>query len=176
MSYPYEHIRARVREVSDFPIPGINFCDIAPVLEDPTLFREVIAAMCGPYRQSHIDKVLCIESRGFVFGPAMAYELGAGVVMVRKRGKLPYRTISREHALEYGTSILEMHVDSIKPGERVIVVDDLLATGGTAEAAVYLAEQCGGFIDGLSFFIELPLGGREKLYRYNIFSLLMYGA
>lgn len=160
----------------DFPTPGIRFKDITPLLEDNKAFREAIDGLAAAFRNKKIDKVVGIDARGFLLASAVAYVLGAGMVIVRKKGKLPYETILREHDLEYGRGALEIHVDAIKNGERILIVDDVLATGGTAEAAVHLVEHLGGSIIGLGFLLELPLGGRKRLEKYSIYSLITYPA
>ncbi|KKT30011.1 MAG: Adenine phosphoribosyltransferase [Candidatus Azambacteria bacterium GW2011_GWC2_45_7b] len=155
-------------------MPGVNFKDITPLLEDKNAFQEAIDGLVGFFRDEKVDKVVGIDARGFLLASAVAYLLGAGMVIVRKKGKLPYEKILREHDLEYGRGSLEMHTDSIKKGERILIVDDVLATGGTVEAAVKLTEELGGKIIGLGFLLEIPLGGREKLKNYNIKSLIKY--
>jgi adenine phosphoribosyltransferase len=170
---PLDRIRSLVRDVPDFPISGILFKDIAPVLEDRHAFREAVNLLS--LRFPAVDKVVGIESRGFVFASAIAYLAGAGTVMARKKGKLPYETVTEEHELEYGQGVLEMHIDSVRPGERVAIVDDVLATGGTAAAAVRLVERLGGEVVLLGFLIELPeLAGRGRLPGYPIVSLLLF--
>jgi adenine phosphoribosyltransferase len=168
-------LAATIRSVPDFPIKGILFYDITTLLKDPAALQESINRLTDHYRTAHIDKVVGIESRGFIFGIPLAYQLGAGFVPVRKPGKLPAATISESYALEYGTNSLEIHVDAIEPGQRVLVVDDLLATGGTAKATCNLVEKLRGKVIGLAFAIELNfLHGREKLQEYEVFSLLRY--
>lgn len=157
-------LRARIRDIPDFPKKGIVFKDITPVLADAALFRHVVEALADRYRGERISKVVGIESRGFLFAAPVAFALGAGLAIVRKPGKLPWRTAREVYALEYGEDALEMHIDAVGPGERVLVVDDVLATGGTAAAAVELVERLGARVAGLSFFIELgSLGGRSRL-------------
>jgi len=157
-------VRAAIRDVPDFPKPGIIFKDITPVLNDGPLFRHVIDQMIEPWRGQRISKVVGIESRGFCFAAPMAYALGAGLTIVRKPGKLPWRTIREAYALEYGEAVLELHEDSFQRGDRVLVVDDVLATGGTAAATVSLIEQAGGVVVGLAFLLELTfLPGRSRL-------------
>jgi adenine phosphoribosyltransferase len=164
-----------VRDVPNFPIEGILFKDITTLLKDPQAFHETIQRLSARYQGQHIDQVVAIESRGFIFGAPLAYELGAGVVPIRKPGKLPAETISVEYTLEYGKNKLQMHADALKPGQSVLVVDDLLATGGSARAAVQLAEQLGARVVGLAFVIELAfLHGREKLKGYDVFSLITF--
>jgi adenine phosphoribosyltransferase len=164
-----------IRDVPDFPKQGIVFKDITPLLQDGDAFRQALNQMMKKYLDERIDKVVAVEARGFVFGGIMAYKLGCGFVPARKPGKLPYRTVGEEYTLEYGSNALEIHEDSIRPGEKVLIVDDLLATGGTALAAAKLAEKLGGEVVGIEFLIELSfLHGREKLSRYKVNSLITY--
>jgi adenine phosphoribosyltransferase len=164
-----------IRSVPDFPIKGILFYDITTMLKDPAALKESVDRLTDHYRQAGIDKIVGIESRGFIFGLPLAYQLGIGFVPVRKPGKLPAATISESYALEYGTNSLEIHVDAIDKGQRVLIVDDLLATGGTAKATCNLVEHLGGTVASLAFVIELNfLKGREKLTGYDVFSLLQY--
>ncbi len=164
-----------IRDVPDFPQPGIVFKDITPVLADPAAFAEVIGALTEDIKRLKPDIVVGIESRGFIFGAPVAHELGVGFVPFRKAGKLPYETVSQEYLLEYGSATVEAHVDAIKPGQRVVIVDDVLATGGTAIAAGQLTEKLGGAVVGFVFFIELSfLKGREKLAGRDITTLLSY--
>lgn len=168
-------LKQHIRDVPDFPEPGIMFRDITTLLADASMFRLAIDAMIRPYSQTHIDKVVVIESRGFIFGTPMAYGLNAGVVPVRKPGKLPAETYAEEYALEYGTNTLEIHRDAIHDDERVIIVDDLLATGGTVQATIRLVERFGGHIAGISVLAELvDLKGRERLGAYPVHSLVTY--
>jgi adenine phosphoribosyltransferase len=168
-------LKSLIREVPDFPKPGINFYDITTLLKDPKGWRATIDAMTAHYQGTQIDVVVGVEARGFFFAPAMAYALGAGFVPVRKPGKLPAATVSVEYALEYGTDKLQMHQDAIAPGQRVLIIDDVLATGGTAAAVAQLVEKCGGELLGLGFLIELDfLNGREKLAGRDLFSVLHY--
>ena len=170
-----DQIRAKIRDIPDFPKKGIVFKDITPVLEDPKLFHRVIDIFAEKYNGEKIDKVVGIESRGFILGAPLAYQLNAGFVVVRKTGKLPYKTIKKSFDLEYGTDILEIHEDAIEPGQRVLIVDDLLATGGTAEAAAHLIQELQGKVAGLAFLIELAFfKGREKLKKQDVFSLIQY--
>jgi len=162
-------VEAAIRDIKDFPKEGIIFKDITPVLGSGELFAEVIDVMCKDYIDNPPDYIVGIESRGFIFGSAMAYKLGCGLVPVRKKGKLPYDTYEASYDLEYGTATVEIHTDALKRGDRVVVVDDLLATGGTAGAAVELLEKLGADIIGIDFLIELAfLNGREKLNGYNV--------
>ncbi len=164
-----------IRDVPDFPVPGILFKDITTLLRNAAALREVVTRLAEHYANAQVDMVAAIESRGFIFGAPLAVQLGAGFVPVRKPGKLPAQTISDSYTLEYGTNTLEMHVDAIQPGQRVLVVDDLLATGGSARAAVNLVEQLGGKVVGLAFVVELDfLNGRQKLAGYPVHSLIHY--
>lgn len=161
-------LKRKIREVPDFPTPGILFKDIMPLLEDGQTFRAAIDGLAIPFRDSGIDKVVGIDARGFLFSSAVAFAIGAGLVSARKQGKLPFTKITQTHSLEYGQSLLEMHIDSIKPNERVLIVDDVLATGGTAEAVIKLVQRLGGAVAGAGFLIELSLGGRANLERYGV--------
>lgn len=170
-----ESLKKLVREVPDFPKKGILFYDITTLLKDKAGFATLIDALADHYVGMNIDLVLGIEARGFIFGPALAYRLNAGVVPVRKPGKLPAATAKYDYSLEYGTNTLEIHKDAIQKGQRVIIVDDLLATGGTAEATTKLALSLGAEVVGLAFIVELDfLKGREKFKGYDVFSLLHY--
>ena len=164
-----------IRDVPNFPIEGILFKDITTLLQDAQAFRHAVDALAARYRDWQIDQVVGIESRGFIFGAVLAYKLGTGFVPVRKPGKLPAETIGVEYSLEYGTNSLEMHKDAIAPGDRALVVDDLLATGGSAKAAIDLVEKLGGQVVGAAFVVELEfLKGAEKLKGYDLFSLIKY--
>ena len=166
---------AAIRDVVDFPKPGIVFKDITPVLADGELFRHAIDLLVATAGGAKIDKVVGIDARGFIFAAAVADRLGAGFVPVRKKGKLPWKTRQAAYALEYGESIIELHEDAISPGQSVLLVDDLLATGGTAAAAVKLLDEMGANIIAISFLIELAfLNGREKLPGYPIHSILTF--
>jgi adenine phosphoribosyltransferase len=170
-----EDLKQLIREVPGFPKPGILFYDITTLLKDSRGLHAVIDGLCHRYRNAHVDVVLGVEARGFIFAPALAYALGAGFVPVRKPRKLPAECVSVTYDLEYGTDSLEMHQDAVHPGSRVLIVDDLLATGGTAAATARLVEQVGGTVAGLGFVIELSfLNGRRKLEGYDVFSLLQY--
>jgi adenine phosphoribosyltransferase len=170
-----EQLKKIIREVPDFPKPGILFYDISTLLKDAAGFKTVIDALRERYRNTRVDLVLGIEARGFIFAPALAYAMGAGFVPVRKPNKLPAKTVREEYALEYGTDCLEVHADAIQPGQNVLVVDDLLATGGTAAAVGRLVEKLGGKVAGFGFVVELDfLKGRDKLAGYEVFSLLHY--
>ncbi len=162
-----------IRTIQDFPKPGIGFKDITTLLKEPQPFREVIETFVTHFAQKKVQKVVGIESRGFIFGAPLALKLGAGFVPARKPKKLPAATVREEYQLEYGTDALEMHADAIQAGENVLVIDDLLATGGTASAVVRLVEKLGGKVVGLGFLIELDfLNGRRHLSRYDVLSLL----
>jgi adenine phosphoribosyltransferase len=170
-----DSIRARIRDVPDFPQKGVVFKDITPVLADRATFREVIDAFAARWRGERIDKVVGIESRGFLFAAPLAYALGAGVTVVRKPGKLPWQVIRESYALEYGEGALELHVDAVAPGERVLVVDDVLATGGTAQAAGKLVARQGATLVGYSFLVELTfLGGARRIGPDKVHALLGY--
>jgi adenine phosphoribosyltransferase len=170
-----EPLKALVRTVPDFPKPGILFYDITTLLKDPKGLATLIDALAQYYIDKDIDLVLGIEARGFIFGPALAYRLNAGFVPVRKPKKLPGPTARVTYDLEYGSDTLEIHVDAIEPGQRVVLVDDLLATGGTMEATIKLVQQLGGTIAGLGFAVELDfLKGRDRFKDYDVFSLLHY--
>ncbi len=170
-----EQLRAAVRDVVDFPKAGIIFKDITPILADGTLFRKSISLLCETAGGAKIDKVVGIDARGFIFAAAVADRIGAGFVPVRKKGKLPWKTRQTAYALEYGEAIVELHEDAVKPGESVLLVDDLLATGGTAAAAVKLLDELGANIVGISVLIELAfLKGRSKLIPHPVHSILTY--
>jgi adenine phosphoribosyltransferase len=168
-------VRARIRDVPDFPQKGIVFKDITPVLSDPKLFRTVIDAFVARWKGERIAKVVGIESRGFIFAAPLAYALGAGFAIVRKPGKLPWQTIREIYALEYGENALELHVDAVGPGDRVLVVDDVLATGGTAEATGRLVARQGGDLVGYAFLVELGfLHGARRIGREKVHALVAY--
>lgn len=170
-----ESLRAAIRDVLDFPKPGIVFKDITPILADAALFRESITLLCDTAAGVKIDKVVGIDARGFIFAAAVADRLGAGFVPVRKKGKLPWKTRQTAYALEYGEAIVELHEDAVKPGEAILLVDDLLATGGTAAAAVQLLDELGANLVGISVLIELEfLNGREKLAPHPVKSIISY--
>ena len=171
-----DYLKSLIREVPDFPKPGILFYDITTLLKDRDGFKGVIDGLKDHYRNTGVDLVIGIEARGFIFAPALAYALGAGFVPIRKPKKLPSERVSVSYDLEYGTDSLEIHKDALDPGHRVLIVDDLLATGGTAAAATRLIEQCGGKVAGVGVVVELTfLNGRKKLDGYDVFSLLQYG-
>lgn len=164
-----------VRDIPDFPKEGILFRDIMPLLQDSVALREAVDRIMEYGTGKHVDMVLGAEARGFILGPAVAYGLGAGFVCARKPGKLPFTTIAAEYDLEYGTDTLEIHSDAIKPGQNVLVHDDLLATGGTAKAKIELIERLGGHVVGCAFVVELEaLGGRRNLGEHDVFSLIKY--
>ena len=168
-------LRAFVREIPDFPRPGIGFKDITPVLADAAALDAAVTGLAEAAGPLGVDVVIGAEARGFLLGPALARELGAGFVLARKPGKLPHQTVRAEYVLEYGTDALELHSDAIAPGARVLVHDDLLATGGTAKALCELVERGGGTVAGCGFLIELAfLSGRERLAGYDVHSLLRY--
>jgi adenine phosphoribosyltransferase len=167
-------LRRHIRDIPDFPKPGILFRDITPLLADADAFHSAIDGLIAPFR-GRVDLVLGIESRGFIVGAAAAYALGTGIAVVRKPGKLPYRTHRASYELEYGTDSLEIHHDALGHRARVLLIDDLLATGGTAAAAVDLVGQCGGTVAGCAFLIELTaLGGRAKLVGHEVHALIAY--
>lgn len=168
-------LEEKIRDVPDFPIKGVLFKDITTLLKDPDAYHQAIQVMYDRYKEQGIEVVVGMESRGFIFAAPMAYLLGAGLVPVRKLGKLPAETVRAEYALEYGTNTLEIHKDAIKPGQRVLIVDDLLATGGTISATIKLVEMLGGRVVGIAFLIELTfLHGRDKLKGYNVFTQIQY--
>lgn len=169
------NLKACVRNIPDFPKPGILFRDITTLLKDKKAFKTAVNALTNKYRNKKIDVVVAVEARGFILGGAVAEKIGAGFVPVRKKGKLPWKTNSVTYELEYGTDTLEMHHDAIKPGDKVLIVDDLLATGGTVKAVTDLVKQLQGKIAGIAFLIELTdLKGKEKLKGYPVFSLIKY--
>jgi adenine phosphoribosyltransferase len=168
-------LKQHIRNVPDFPQPGILFYDITTLLRDPAGFQATIEQLTAPYRGRRVDAVVGIESRGFILGAAVARELNAGFIPVRKPGKLPAQTIKQSYNLEYGKDALEVHVDAIEKGQRILVVDDVLATGGTAAATVQLVRKLGGDLQGLAFLIELQfLNGKSKLPDEQVFSVLQY--
>ncbi|HYW71041.1 MAG TPA: adenine phosphoribosyltransferase [Pyrinomonadaceae bacterium] len=170
-----DQLKKLIREVPDFPKPGINFYDITTLLKEPDGLRQTVDALAAQYEGARIDTVIGIEARGFIFAPALAYHLGAGFVPVRKPKKLPGEKASISYDLEYGQDTLEIHRDAIQSGHRVIIADDLLATGGTAKAVCNLVEGLGGTVDGLVFVVELEfLPGRQKLEGYDVRSLIKY--
>lgn len=169
------NLKKYIRNVPDWPQAGINFKDITPLLVNKKAFREAIDRLAKPYQGKKIDLVAGLDARGFIFAAALAYKLGAGLVIVRKKGKLPCQTISREYKLEYATNTLEMHADAIRPGQKILMADDVLATGGTMGAAIELAEKLKGKIIGVAFLINLKfLNGEKKLKGYRVDSLVEY--
>lgn len=171
----YSDLKTKLREIPDFPTKGVTFYDITPLFEDPKAFRRSIDAFVNLYRSENVDKVVGIDARGFLIASPVAYLLGAGLVIVRKKGKLPSEIIREHHELEYGRSSLEIHVDAIKKGERTIIIDDVLATGGTADAAVRLVKNLGGEIVGVGFLVEIAkFEGRKRFPEYKTHSLIVY--
>ncbi len=174
-SIPDIRLEDYIRDVQDFPQQGVLFKDITPMLQDGPAFHAAIDRLAAHYAGAGIQTVVGVESRGFIFGAPLAYQLNCGFVPVRKFGKLPNETVSVEYALEYGTNVVEIHKDAIKPGERVLIVDDLLATGGTVSAAIELVENIGGHIAGIAFLVELTfLKGRDHLKGHDVFALIKY--
>jgi adenine phosphoribosyltransferase len=170
-----EELRRAIRDVPDFPKPGILFRDISPVLSKPALFRQVVDALAAEAEKLAPTKIVGIDARGFLFGAAVAYKLNLGFIPVRKKGKLPYRTVAYSYVLEYGRADMEMHVDAVEAGEKVVLVDDLLATGGTSAAAVHLIQQLGATVEAALFFIELvELGGRKQLSGVPVQTLIQF--
>ena len=170
-----ELIKSKIREIPDWPQKGVNFKDITPLIGDGRAFKKVIDVLAKPYLNKKIDKIVGIDARGFLLAAALAYKLKTGMVIVRKKGKLPSKTISRKYALEYGSNTIETHRDSISPNEKVLLVDDVLATGGTMKATIDLVKKLNGKIIGIDFLIELTfLKGRAKLKGYNVRSLAKY--
>ena len=168
-----KELKKHIRDIPGFPKEGIIFKDITPLLKHPAAFRKAVDKLAGKFKKKKIDVVVCVEARGFIFGSAVAYKLGAGVVPVRKKGKLPHKTHSVTYDLEYGQDTLEMHQDAFEKGARVLIVDDLLATGGTTKAVIDLVNRVGGKVAGIVFLIELTaLKGREKLEGYPVHSLI----
>ncbi len=166
-------LKAAIRDIPDFPQKGIIFKDITPILADPKLFKKAVNVFCKRHAKGSISKVAAVEARGFIFGGAVAMKLGAGFIPVRKKGKLPFNTIEESYELEYGSATLAMHVDAVKPGETILIVDDLLATGGTAAATAAMVEKLGGKIVEIAFLIELGfLKGRDKLTKHPVFSAI----
>jgi adenine phosphoribosyltransferase len=171
----FPRVRDAIRDVPDFPKPGILFKDITPILSDARIFAEVIAGLTERYRTMRIDKIAAMESRGFIFGAPLAEHIGAGFVPLRKFGKLPFSTVSETFNLEYGTETLEVHTDAIRPGERVVIIDDLLATGGTAEASARLVRRIGGDVVEIAFVVELAfLDGRRRLADIPVYSMVVF--
>jgi len=168
-------LKGKIRDIPDFPKPGVVFKDITPLLADSQTFRAALDLLGDRYRDRGIQVVVGVEARGFIIGSALAYKLGAGHVLIRKAGKLPFRTYRAVYQLEYGTDTLEIHEDALEPGTRVLIADDVLATGGTVGAAIDLVNKLGGEIVEIAFLVELTfLKGREKLADYPVFSLIQY--
>jgi len=168
-------LKSKIREVPDFPKKGVNFKDITPLLKDPVFLKESIEIMKKSCIGKQIDLVAGIESRGFIFGSLLASELDVGFIPIRKKGKLPCKTVSEEYELEYGSAVLEIHEDAVKEKQRVLIVDDLLATGGTARASANLIEKLGGVVEGFCFLIELfQLKGRKKILNHDVYSVILY--
>jgi len=175
MNENFTELRNAIRDIPDFPKKGIIFKDITTLIGKGDLFRKTIDGLIGKYRDKKINKVVGVESRGFIFGAALAYGLSAGFVPIRKKGKLPYKTVSGTYQLEYGSDTIEMHEDAVAKGDKVILVDDLLATGGTMKAATGLVKNSGAEIAGIAFVVELSfLKGREKLSGYDVFSMIKF--
>ncbi len=165
-----DRLKLHIRDVPDFPKPGIVFKDITPILSDGQLFRLAVTIFAERYQRKSVEKIVAIDARGFIFGGALAHYLGIGLAVVRKKGKLPFDSHEAEYELEYGQGVLEIHTDAVKPGQRVVIIDDLLATGGTAEGAAKLVQMCGGEIVELAFLVEIAfLKGRERLAKYPLF-------
>lgn len=170
-----DRVRTAIRDIPDFPKPGILFKDITPVLHDAALFKAAVDDFVARHQGGRVQRIAAIESRGFLFGAAVAYRLGLGLVPIRKKGKLPYKTVEQTYSLEYGTATIEAHVDAFKPGERVLLIDDLLATGGTARAAAQLIEKLGGTVEEIDFLIELAfLKGRDQLTKYKVYAPIVF--
>ena len=168
-------LKQYIREIPDFPTAGILFRDITPLLQDPAAFKYVVDRFSEEYSGKAIDAVVAIEARGFLFGAPLAYRLGKPLVLARKEGKLPAESLRTEYSLEYGNNVVEMHKDAIPPGQRALIVDDLLATGGTLAATAHLVEEAGGQVEGIALAIELTeLEGRKLLRDYDVFSLVQY--
>ncbi len=166
-------LESAIRDIKDFPKEGIIFKDITPVLHSAPLFAEAIGHFADAYSEKRPDYIVAIESRGFIFGSALAYKLGCGIVPVRKKGKLPYKTIEERYDLEYGSAAIEIHADALKKGDKVALIDDLLATGGTSAASIKLVEKLGASIIGINFLVELCfLNGRDKIKGYPVQSLI----
>jgi adenine phosphoribosyltransferase len=175
MEETMEDLKKLIREIPDYPKPGILFYDLTTLLQDPRGFHSLVDKLCEHYNGKKVDLVAGIEARGFIFAPALAYRLGAGFVPLRKPRKLPSKTVSVTYELEYGSDQLEIHQDAVKPGQRVLLCDDLLATGGTARAAIELVRKLGGELAGAAFAVELSfLNGRAKIPGVDVFSLLKY--
>ena len=168
-------IKLKIREIPDWPKRGVNFKDITPLLQDKNTFRKIIDLLATPYLGKKIDKVVGIDARGFILAAALSYKLKTGLAIVRKKGKLPAKTVSKTYTLEYASNTLEMHKDAISPGEKILLVDDVLATGGTMKATIDLVKKLKGKIMGIDFLIELAyLGGKKNLKGYKVRSLIKY--
>lgn len=168
-------LKQSIRTIPHWPVQGVMFRDITTLMQDPEAFRESIDLLFERYKDAEIDKVAGIDARGFVFGAALAYKLDIGFIPVRKKGKLPFKTIEESYSLEYGTNTIELHEDAVQKGDKVLIIDDLIATGGTVKAAINLVEKLGGEVFECAFVIELPeLGGRKKLDGYKVFSLVEF--
>lgn len=175
MTPDIQKLRDAIRNIPDFPKPGILFRDITPILNDPSLFRIAVNILANQHKGVKVHKIAAVEARGFLFAGAVSYKLGAGLVPIRKKGKLPYKTFEESYELEYGTAELAVHQDAFKEGENIILIDDLLATGGTALAGAHLIERAGGKVIGIDFLIELTaLNGRAKLSDYNVFTAIKF--
>ena len=171
----YDYIKSKVRSIPDWPIKGVIFRDITTLLQDPKAFKAICSIFCNRYVNQKVDKIVGIDARGFLFGSVLSYELEIGFVPIRKKGKLPYKTISESYTLEYGEETIEIHEDAITRGDRVVIIDDLMATGGTIAASATLVEKLGGDILECAFVIELPdLKGREKMENRNCFSIIEF--
>jgi adenine phosphoribosyltransferase len=169
------YLKEKIRDLPDWPQKGVIFRDITPVLADPEAFKTTIEALEETLKGKDFSTIVAVESRGFIFGAALALKMGKGFIPVRKPGKLPYQTISESYALEYGTDTIHMHIDAVKPGDKVVIIDDLIATGGSSKATATLVEKLGGKVEALVFLIELVfLNGREKLQGYDVFSVIKY--
>ncbi|MGB9443229.1 MAG: adenine phosphoribosyltransferase [Desulfobacterales bacterium] len=170
-----DYIKSKVRSIPDWPIEGVIFRDITTLLLDPPAFKKICTIFYDRYVNAKIDKIVGIDARGFLFGSVLAYKLDIGMIPIRKNGKLPYNTISESYTLEYGEEVIEIHEDAIQKGERVVIIDDLMATGGTISAAANLVEKLGGEIIECSFVLELPdLNGREKIGSRKVFSIVKF--
>ncbi len=169
------NLEKQIRGIPDFPKPGILFYDITTLLQNKNAFKQAIEMLAAKFKNKKINKVVAVEARGFILGGAIACKIGAGFIPVRKKGKLPYKTTSVSYELEYGTDTLEMNIDAIEPGDKVLIIDDLLATGGTVKAVTSLVEDKGGKISGIGFLVELvDLKGRDKLRNYPLYSLIKF--
>ncbi|MBI5218190.1 MAG: adenine phosphoribosyltransferase [Bacteroidia bacterium] len=169
------NIKDTIRTIPDWPVKGIMFRDITTLMQDPDAFREACDQLYERYAEMEIDKIAGIDARGFIFGSVLAYKLDVGFIPVRKKGKLPYKTVTENYSLEYGNNEIELHEDAVSKGEKILIIDDLIATGGTVKAAVNLVEKLGGEVVECAFVVELPdLKGREKLKGYPVFSLVQF--